>query len=61
MAKFRLPEGAATKAIAVKSDGDRIVLRFNKKREAKCADKNVDAIKRLCPNLELLVEQAETE
>ena len=61
MAKFRLPDGAATKVISVKDGDDRIVLRFNKKREAKCAEKNVDAVKRLCPNLELLVEQAETE
>jgi hypothetical protein len=63
MAKFRLPEGSRTKVIAcIVGDGsDRVVLRFNKKGEVKCADQYVDAIKLLCPNLELLVEQAETE
>jgi hypothetical protein len=61
MAKFRLPEGVATKVVAVKSGGNRIVLRFNKKGEAKCADEHVEAIKLLCPNLELLAEQVETE
>lgn len=63
MAKFRLPKGAQTKVIAlIVGDGqERVVLRFNKKGEAKCADKYAQGVKALCPNLELLVEQAETE
>jgi len=56
MAKFRLPEGARTKAMSFRHGEGRIVLRFNKKGEAKCADKYADAIVRLCPNLELIEE-----
>lgn len=63
MAKFRLPKGAQTKTLSlIVGDGqDRVVLRFNKKGEAKCADKYAQDVKILCPNLELLEEQAETE
>ena len=61
MAKFRLPDGVQTKRLVFREGDDRVILRFNKKGEAKCADKHIDAVKRLYPNLELLVEQAETE
>lgn len=61
MAKFRLPSGVGTKVLAFRTDGGRVVLRFNKKGEAQCADKHTDAVKRLYPNLELLAEQVENE
>ena len=60
MAKFRLPSGVGTKAITLKVFGDVVSLRFNKKGEATCADKYIDAVTRICPNLELLKE-VETE
>lgn len=56
MAKFRLPEGARTKWLTVVLDDQAVLLRFNKKGEAKCADKHVQEIKVLCPNLELVEE-----
>ena len=55
MAKFRLPSGAGTKRIIIREAGEEVVLRFNKKGEAKCAEKHVDAITRHCPNLELII------
>lgn len=59
MAKFRLPPEVGTRKIVIRQDGGVVVLRFNKKREAKCADKHADVVKRLCPNLELIIEEFE--
>jgi len=61
MAKFRLAEGARTKQLILRDGDERVVLRFNKKGEAKCAEKYIGLVKSRCPNLELLAEQVETE
>jgi len=61
MAKFRLPEKAQTRLLVLTEQDERVVLRFNKSGEAKCADKYIGLVQRQCPNLELLEEQAETE
>ncbi len=45
MAKFRLPSGVGTRVLAFRTEGGRVVLRFNKKGEAQCADKYTDAVK----------------
>jgi len=57
MAKFRLPSGSVTREIIFRRDDEVLTLRFNKKGEARCADKYVNFVKAQAPILELIQEE----